>query len=161
MLKDTFTTLVAVLVGAVPVLLAPRAIVVVTDGTPAATPAFIRAASILIAALGVIIVTWVSVVFVTRGRGTPIPILPPKEFVAQGLYRYVRNPMYVGGLLIVLAQTTFFLSPWLFVYILILWLALHSFIVLIEEPQLERRFGGSYRQYKARTPRWIPRRPKD
>jgi len=159
MVKNTVATLVALLVGALPVLLVPYAIAVSTGGTHAATPAFFKIASVLIAPLGTTIVAWVSLAFVMQGKGTPIPVLPPKEFVAQGLYRHVRNPMYIGGLLIVMAQTTFFLSPSLLLYTLLLWLALHSFVVFIEEPQLERRFGTSYRQYKTRTPRWFPRRP--
>ena len=116
--------------------------------------------SLVLAVVGVSMVLWVSVAFVTQGKGTPAPIEPPKNFVAAGLYRFLRNPMYFGAILTVFAEALFFRSAWLLLYATILWLALHIPTVLFEEPQLERRFGDSYRQYKAGTPRWIPRRPK-
>ena len=115
--------------------------------------------SLLVALVGVAMVVWVSVAFVTQGNGTPAPNEPPKNFVAAGLYRFLRNPMYFGALLAVCAQALIFRSAWLLLYAAILWLALHTATVLFEEPQLERRFGESYREYKARTPRWIPRLP--
>ena len=116
--------------------------------------------SLILAMAGVSMVVWVSVAFVTQGKGTPAPIEPPKNFLATGLYRFLRNPMYFGALLTVFAEALFFRSTWLLLYGAILWLALHTATVLFEEPQLARRFGDSYRQYQARTPRWIPRRPK-
>ena len=116
--------------------------------------------SLVLAVVGVSMVLWVSVAFVTQGKGTPAPIEPPKNFVAAGLYRFLRNPMYFGALLTALAGGLFSPSGGLLLYGAILWLALHAPTVLFEEPQLERRFGDSYREYKARTPRWIPRRPR-
>jgi protein-S-isoprenylcysteine O-methyltransferase Ste14 len=116
--------------------------------------------SLILALVGVSMVVWVSIAFVAQGKGTPAPIEPPKHFVATGLYRFLRNPMYFGALLTVFAEALFFRSGWLLLYGAILWLALHIPTVLFEEPQLERRFGESYRQYKARTPRWIPRCPR-
>jgi protein-S-isoprenylcysteine O-methyltransferase Ste14 len=68
--------------------------------------------------------------------------------------------MYLGALLILLAETVLFRSPWILLYAAALWLALHTFAVLIEEPQLERRFGDTFRDYKARTPRWLPGPPR-
>ena len=67
--------------------------------------------------------------------------------------------MYVGILLVIIAEAIFFRSAWLLLYASLLWLAAHSFVVLIEEPQLEKRFGVSYKDYVKRTPRWIPRPP--
>ena len=114
----------------------------------------------LLAVSGAWMVVWVSYSFVAQGKGTPIPIDPPRNFVAHGLFRYVRNPMYVGALLALLGETILFRSPWLAVYALGLWLALHTFLVAFEEPQLRRRFGQTYSDYCASTPRWIPRRPR-
>jgi protein-S-isoprenylcysteine O-methyltransferase Ste14 len=68
--------------------------------------------------------------------------------------------MYLGVLLILFAEAILFRSAWILLYAAMLWLALHSFAVLLEEPQLERRFGDTYRAYRAHTPRWLPRRPK-
>jgi protein-S-isoprenylcysteine O-methyltransferase Ste14 len=116
--------------------------------------------SVVLAAIGVSMVVWVSVAFVRRGKGTPVPVDPPRQFVAAGLYRFVRNPMYSGAILAILAEAAFFRSGRLLLYAAVLWLALHAFTVLLEEPQLERRFGDTYRAYKARIPRWIPRLPQ-
>lgn len=115
--------------------------------------------SAAVAIVGAGMIVWVSTAFVMRGAGTPVPVLPPREFVASGLYRFVRNPMYVGALLILLGEALFFQSGWILLYASLIWLALHGFVVLFEEPQLERRFGDSYARYKAVTPRWLPRRP--
>jgi protein-S-isoprenylcysteine O-methyltransferase Ste14 len=68
--------------------------------------------------------------------------------------------MYLGALLVVFAETILLQSPLLLAYAFGLWLVLHSFLVLFEEPQLRRRFGQPYLEYCASTPRWIPRRPK-
>ena len=68
--------------------------------------------------------------------------------------------MYFGALLILFAESIFFRCAWILLYAGVLWLALQSFTVLLEEPQLEQRFGGAYLDYKTRTPRWIHRRPR-
>lgn len=108
------------------------------------------------AAVGLVMIVWVSWAFVRRGRGTPIPIDPPREFVATGLFQYMRNPMYSGALLVITSEALLFRSWWLLAYAAALWAAMHTFAVLFEEPQLVRRFGESYRAYKAAVPRWIP-----
>jgi len=104
-------------------------------------------------------VLWVSIVFVRKGQGTPIPIEPPTRLVLQGLYRYVRNPMYAGAVLILLGDVIFFHSGWLLLYAVGLWSALHIALVVFEEPQLKKRFGADYEQYLKAVPRWIPRMP--
>ncbi len=116
--------------------------------------------SMVLGIIGVGMVVWVSYAFVAFGRGTPVPIQPPREFVAAGLYQFVRNPMYLGALLVLFSEAVLFRSPWLLLYTGLLWLALHTFTVLWEEPQLERRFGQTYRDYKGSTPRWFPRPPR-
>jgi protein-S-isoprenylcysteine O-methyltransferase Ste14 len=97
--------------------------------------------------------------FAMKGRGTPAPIDPPKELVALGFYRYVRNPMYVGILLILLGESLLFGSGTLLVYAASLFLAFHLFVVLYEEPALRRSFGASYERYRGEVPRWVPRIP--
>ena len=113
--------------------------------------------AILIAGLGLYMIVWVSTAFVRQGKGTPIPIDPPTQLVITGLYRYVRNPMYVGAVLIILAEAIYFGSAWLMLYAVGLWAALHTALVVFEEPQLKKRFGADYEQYLKAVPRWIPK----
>lgn len=94
--------------------------------------------------------------FAAVGRGTPAPFDPPKTFVAVGPYRYVRNPMYVGVLLMLVGEAAVFGAPELLEYALVVWLATHVFVLLYEEPTLRRKFGSSYAEYVGRVPRWIP-----
>lgn len=95
--------------------------------------------------------------FALRGHGTPAPIVPTQKLVVEGLHRYIRNPMYLGVLLIVLGQALLFHSITLLRYAAGFWLAAHVFVLLYEEPTLERKFGDEYRHYKQHVPRWIPR----
>ncbi len=119
----------------------------------------LQVVAIVIGAVGICMVGWVSTAFVRRGKGTPIPIDPPTRLVITGLYRYVRNPMYVGALVIVSAEALYFGSAWLVLYAVGLWAVLHISLVIFEEPQLRRRFGADYEQYLKAVPRWIPRLP--
>jgi protein-S-isoprenylcysteine O-methyltransferase Ste14 len=98
--------------------------------------------------------------FVMRGRGTAAPFDPPRAFVSSGLYRYVRNPMYLGAALVLAGYALIARSPSILMLALALLTAAHLFVALVEERSLERRFGQSYRAYCAATRRWIPRRPK-
>jgi protein-S-isoprenylcysteine O-methyltransferase Ste14 len=95
--------------------------------------------------------------FVEQGKGTPAPIDPPKLLVTSGPYRYVRNPMYVGGVLILLGESILFTSIALLLYLCIIWLAFHLFIVLYEEPHLRKAFGTEYEEYFRNVRRWVPR----
>jgi protein-S-isoprenylcysteine O-methyltransferase Ste14 len=95
--------------------------------------------------------------FATQGMGTPAPVAPPQQLVATGLYRYVRNPMYVGVSLLIFGQGLLFSSVELMEYGLVVWLGFFAFVVLYEEPALTRKFGKEYEQFRARVPRWIPR----
>jgi len=108
-------------------------------------------------AIGGMILLWSFWNFLVQGRGTPAPIDAPKELVATGFYRYVRNPMYVGVLLMLLGHFLWFQFAWLIVYAAIVFLSFHLFITLYEEPTLKRNFGASYEEYLRRVPRWIPR----
>jgi protein-S-isoprenylcysteine O-methyltransferase Ste14 len=98
-------------------------------------------------------------VFVARGKGTPAPFDPPRVFVATGPYRYVRNPMYVGGLALLCGFGLVLRSVSVLLLAAGLFLSVHLFVVLAEEPGLARRFGESYLAYKRDTNRWLPRRP--
>lgn len=107
--------------------------------------------------IGGVIVLWSFWNFLVQGRGTPAPIDPPKELVATGFYRYVRNPMYVGILLILIGHFLWFEFIWLILYAALAFLIVHLFVTLYEEPTLRKKFGASYEEYLRRVPRWIPR----
>lgn len=98
--------------------------------------------------------------FATSGKGTPAPIDPPKVLVARGLYRFVRNPMYVSALLVLFGESLFFESRNLLVYGAAFWCLAHLFVLLYEEPSLRTKFGNSYEEYCRAVPRWIPRLPR-
>jgi protein-S-isoprenylcysteine O-methyltransferase Ste14 len=106
---------------------------------------------------GSVILLWSFWNFLHEGRGTPAPLDPPKELVAVGFYRYVRNPMYVGILLILIGHFFWFGYWSLLIYLLIAFVIVHLFVTLYEEPTLKRKFGSSYQDYLNRVPRWIPR----
>ncbi|HVW04969.1 MAG TPA: isoprenylcysteine carboxylmethyltransferase family protein [Vicinamibacterales bacterium] len=96
--------------------------------------------------------------FATRGRGIPAPIDHPKQLVVSGLYRYVRNPMYLGVLLVLIGESLLFQSSSFLIYALV-WLAcVHAFVIVYEEPNLHRKFDGSYDVYRTHVRRWIPGR---
>jgi protein-S-isoprenylcysteine O-methyltransferase Ste14 len=96
--------------------------------------------------------------FALEGLGTPAPIAPPQHLVVTGLYRYVRNPMYVAVAAIILGQGLVLADERLIVYAALFWLAVHLFVVTYEEPTLQQTFGAEYEAYRANVPRWIPRR---
>jgi len=97
--------------------------------------------------------------FAAKGRGTLAPIDPPTQLVVQGLFRYVRNPMYLGVLMLLLGETAFFESIALLQYTLAWFVAVHLVVVLYEEPSLRRRFGEPYQRYCRLVYRWLPTRP--
>jgi protein-S-isoprenylcysteine O-methyltransferase Ste14 len=95
--------------------------------------------------------------FALQGLGTPAPVLPTRHLVVTGLYRYVRNPMYVGVAAAIFGQALLFESRDLLIYGLLVWLAFHLFVYFYEEPTLRRTFGGEYDAFCREVPRWIPR----
>jgi protein-S-isoprenylcysteine O-methyltransferase Ste14 len=96
--------------------------------------------------------------FVTRGEGTPAPMDPPRKFVAAGPYQFVRNPMYIGGFLVLAGFGLFEQSPAILLFALP-WLVLaHLFVILYEEPHLRATFGSPYDGYCRSVRRWLPRR---
>src|SRR4026207_2048842 len=95
--------------------------------------------------------------FALQGLGTPAPIAPPRTLVVTGLYRYVRKPIYVALVAIILGQAVL-LGDWrLIVYCALWWLVFHVAVVASEEPTLEQTFGKEYEAFRAAVPRWIPR----
>jgi protein-S-isoprenylcysteine O-methyltransferase Ste14 len=94
--------------------------------------------------------------FAVRGLGTPAPIAPTKFLVTTALHRYVRNPMYIGVATAILGEAAIFRSLHVAEYAGMMLLIAHTFVVLYEEPTLQRQFGESYEEYRRKVPRWIP-----
>lgn len=107
--------------------------------------------------LGGLVTFWCVSTFATRGRGTPAPFDPPREFVAMGPYRYVRNPMYIGAAGVILGAGLVLRSPSIVGLAVLFLVFFHLFVLLYEEPTLESRFGEPYRHYKSSVHRWLPR----
>jgi protein-S-isoprenylcysteine O-methyltransferase Ste14 len=93
--------------------------------------------------------------FATRGRGTPHPADPPKELVAEGPYRFTRNPQYTGVMFILLGHFLWSGALTLLAYGALIFTLFNIFVRYYEEPILEQRFGESYRRYRQHTPRWL------
>jgi len=114
------------------------------------------AGAVLIVA-GIICVVDCFTRFALQGLGTPAPILPTGTLVVSGLYRRVRNPMYVGVVAAILGQALFFGDTRLVIYGAVIWLAFHLFVLVYEEPTLKQTFGEEYEAFRTNVPRWIPR----
>ena len=107
--------------------------------------------------VGGAVAAWCIGSFVVQGRGTPALFDAPRRLVAAGPYRYARNPMYIGGALLLLGFGLAQRSPSIVLFVPAWWLLFHLLVVLYEEPALRSKFGGDYDLYCQRTPRWIPR----
>jgi len=95
--------------------------------------------------------------FALEGRGTPAPVAPTERLVVSGLYRFVRNPMYVAVLSAILGQALLFGSTRVLWYAAAVALAFHLFVTLYEEPTLRGRYGAEYEAYRRAVGRWWPR----
>jgi protein-S-isoprenylcysteine O-methyltransferase Ste14 len=95
--------------------------------------------------------------FVVEGLGTPAPIAAPERLVVGGLYRYVRNPMYVAALVTIVGQALLLGRFGLLLYAGAVWLIAAAFVRFYEEPALTRRFGADYEAYRRAVPAWRPR----
>jgi protein-S-isoprenylcysteine O-methyltransferase Ste14 len=107
--------------------------------------------------LGVVLLASCIWEFASRGRGTLSPLDPPRTLVVVGLYRYVRNPMYLAVTVIVLGEVLLGASDGLLVYWVIWFGCANLFVIGYEEPTLRRQFGSSYDRYAKAVGRWIPR----
>ena len=113
--------------------------------------------SLLLASTGLLLVLWTARLSITVGSGTPAPWDPPAKIVVIGPYGYVRNLMITGVVLVLAAESVFFGSWPLLVWMLAFFIIHAIYVFRFEEPGLERRYGKDYREYKARVPRWIPK----
>jgi protein-S-isoprenylcysteine O-methyltransferase Ste14 len=120
-------------------------------------PSWIIIAGVLVMLLGGATALLCVATFVLKGQGTPAPFDAPVKFVAVGPYRIVRNPMYIGGGLTLIGLGLFLQSISMVLFSFAWFLLAHLFVVLVEEPGLERRFGQSYAEYKRSANRWLPK----
>lgn len=95
--------------------------------------------------------------FVREGSGTPAPVAPTERLVIGGVYRYVRNPMYVAVVAILLGQTLLFAAPGLALYAGVAWATMAAFVRWYEEPRLAEVYGPAYEDYRRHVRAWLPR----
>jgi protein-S-isoprenylcysteine O-methyltransferase Ste14 len=120
-------------------------------------PAAAEIPGAILVVLGAILALACASVFISRGRGTPAIFDAPRAFVAIGPYQYVRNPMYIGGLMLLLGFGLYERPVSILFLTLLLFPLVHLFVLFYEEPTLTRRFGSSYKEYLRAVRRWIPR----
>lgn len=95
--------------------------------------------------------------FAHYGRGTLAPFDEPRQLVVRGLYRYVRNPMYVGVLVVLIGEAWFLWSGWLLAYAGLFFVIVNVVVIAYEEPRLLSKFGPEYEAYRTEVRRWLPR----
>jgi protein-S-isoprenylcysteine O-methyltransferase Ste14 len=117
----------------------------------------LRLAGSILIALGAVGLLDSFVRFAVQGVGTPAPVFPTRHLVVTGLYRYVRNPMYVAVVSAIFGQGLLFGNQALLEYAALVWLLFHLFVLLYEEPTLRASFGPEYKTFSTAVPRWIPR----
>jgi len=132
----------------------------VSSGLPSLSTTLVIPGMVLLAVGGLIALAcgWE---FSIRGRGTPALFDAPREFVATGPYRFVRNPMYVGGITAFVGLALYLRSPSVLILALIFALLVHLLVIFYEEPHLEQLFGESYGTYKRNVHRWLPKPPEN
>jgi len=116
---------------------------------------FYQYPAILLFVAGVFILFDCIIRFAVEGRGTLSPADPTKKLVIIGLYRFSRNPMYIGVTMIITGEALFFYSFNIFIYLLLVFSAFNLFIILFEEPRLRKDFNADYSEYFKNVRRWI------
>ncbi len=128
----------------------------IARGTEAGSSWFVIT-GLLMLIFGLAIYCWCVWDFAAFGQATPAPIDAPKRLVVRGLYRYIRNPMYVGVLSVILGWTLLYANVLMLVYCLAVAICFQLFVVFYEEPILQQSFGAEYAGYKASVNRWLPK----
>jgi protein-S-isoprenylcysteine O-methyltransferase Ste14 len=119
----------------------------------------VEAAGLVVLVLGAVLAVSCILTFALVGKGTPAPFDPPRKLVVAGPYRWVRNPMYIGAVLVLAGAAVFYQSLGLLAFAAGFLAAAHGFVQLYEEPTLHRTFGAQYADYYHAVHRWIPRVP--
>ncbi len=120
-------------------------------------PLPVQALGALMIAAGVAALLYAFGRFVVEGLGTPAPVAPPERLVVGGLYRYVRNPMYVAVATVIIGQALLLGRPVLLAYAALFMATVAAFVRWYEEPALTERFGAEYARYRRAVPAWHPR----
>ncbi len=124
---------------------------------PLAHWAPVRVAGLILLAVGAIVLVQAFARFVAEGRGTPAPVAPTERLVVGGLYRFVRNPMYLAVVAAITGQGLALGQFVLLGYAAVVWVTVASFVRCYEEPTLARQFGAQYQAYRRAVPAWRPR----
>jgi protein-S-isoprenylcysteine O-methyltransferase Ste14 len=128
------------------------------EGTHEFTP--LRILAVVVGSCGAGVSLYCILVFAYYGKGTLAPVQPPEVLVIRGMYKFNRNPMYLGVLTVLFAEFLFFERSDLFIYVSVIFICFHLFVVLYEEPHLSRQFGDQYLAYCRAVPRWgLARQP--
>ena len=150
-LKNTFFT---ILQPGIVAILVPYLVYAYIPNEFSSGPA-IRGIGVLFLCLGVLILFWCIWSFIHLGKGTISPADPTTSLVHKGLYKYSRNPMYLGVTAMLIGEALVWNSISLLIYSIIVWGLFHLFVIYFEEPRLKRDFGDSYLEYLAKVRRWI------
>ncbi len=124
---------------------------------PAGEPLVLRIVAVVLILAGLVPLLESIRRFIFTGRGTLVPVAPPERLVVSGLYRYVRNPMYVGVTLALIGEAILFWNRGLTIEAMLVCIGFDLFVHFYEEPSLIRRYPEEYPQYKRNVPRWLPR----
>ena len=146
-------------VGIVLMILLPYFMMTINNqaSLPVVNYVFLKILGVILVGLGIFIFLFNTFAFKRYGRGTPVPIEPPQELVAKGLYKYIRNSMYLGYFGIVFGEFFILGHLTLLFYAMLFVILTHLYVVFIEEPGLKKRFGNNYERYIKSVPRWLPK----
>jgi len=126
-------------------------------GAPLLGTSLSRLPGVLLIVGGIPVLVDSFVRFAFQGLGTPAPIFPTRHLVVSGLYRYVRNPMYVAVVSLILGQGVFWGNVRVLEYGIAVWMAFHLFVLIYEEPTLRNTYGSEYEDFCRNVHRWVPR----
>ena len=108
-------------------------------------------------AIGIALTLWTTFYFPLSGKGTPLPSDPPRKLATEKVYKYSRNPQYLGAIFTLIGQAVLLESPVVLLFALLMSVLLHLLVVYFEEPGLRKRFGQAYEEYATTVPRWFLR----
>lgn len=134
----------------------PEQILIATGITRPAEIGPVESVGMVLVVLGALLALWCIITFALIGKGTPAPFDPPRKLVAAGPYKIVRNPMYVGAGTALCGAALFYQSAALVAFAAGFLVVVHLWVILYEEPTLERTFGARYADYRNAVPRWLP-----
>ena len=146
-----------VITGGLFMVIFPGLLILLNDylSLPAFTSSPVKIVGVALMGLGAAIFIYCTRLFIKLGQGTPAPIAPATKLLAVGIYRFTRNPMYLGYFAVLFGEFLFFGRILLLGYWLIIIVFIHCYVVYWEEPRLERRFGKNYNSYRSQVPRWL------